>query len=601
MPEFGAPGWLFALLLVPALGLLLARGLFASARARHEFAPQAIWRRMGLIGDERSRALRGGLLLLAVALLVFGLADPRSAGKIQREEIPRLMVLLDVSKSMLARDAVMSAGVLTGSAGRTRFDAGRALIREVIGSLPGWQIGLLVFAAEPLVLCPMTDDANAAVTLLERAKAGEEGIKGGTNLEAALRAATALTGKGTILVVSDGEELSGRTALAAKDLARRKIAVVAVGMGHDGPTPLLIGGEALSWHGRPVMTRRVDSTLGGLAKATGGAYLASTLVSEGAGSLGVGQEPPPGHDMAVAPNSNDVLAKLHGPSAQRKPGATQRRTPLLLAMLVLALDAILAFGWRFRGPRVGPKTPINASETHTSNEGSWEVPGRRLERSGSAILWLVPAAAALVGWTWPSIPLVLEGVSAYRKGEASRSASLFAEAARRDPTDPTLRYDLGNALHVGGRMRPALEAYDAALARANPKGSLAEKTHYNIGNTYYRMANFAAAASAYRKALAIDPKDEDARHNLDLAEEKLTGARQAAAQSTGAGKIPNLPSADEVQSLLQALESDERRRQAAAAQQDGTPDPGTESPSEMARRMLVDAKQAFQRESERDW
>ena len=34
------------------------------------------------------------------------------------------------------------------------------------------------------------------------------------------------------------------------------------------------------------------------------------------------------------------------------------------------------------GPQVGPKTPINTSETLTSKEGSWEVPGRRLERSG---------------------------------------------------------------------------------------------------------------------------------------------------------------------------------------------------------------------------
>jgi tetratricopeptide (TPR) repeat protein len=43
------------------------------------------------------------------------------------------------------------------------------------------------------------------------------------------------------------------------------------------------------------------------------------------------------------------------------------------------------------------------------------------------------------------------------------------------------------------------------------------ETHFNLANTHYRLGNIGLAILNYEKALQIDPSDQDARHNLDLA------------------------------------------------------------------------------------
>lgn len=587
MPEFAAPYWLLALLAVGPLLAFVVRRVKEGRRLRLLFASRALWARMGVRGDEPEVLARAFAAILAIVLLVVALADPRKEGGTgNREdgEMPRLIVLLDASKSMLANDTVYGGQIAQGEghAGR-RFNAAKSLAGDLIRALHGWQVGLMVFAAEPLVLSPVTTDQSALLTLLERARAGEPGMKGGSNIESALRAASGLIGdkRGAILLLSDGEELSGQARKVLSTLTRKRIRVNAVGFGSTDPIPLrLESGEILTWRGATVMTARNDALLAELARRTGGQYWPPSVSPSG---------------VVGAPAGIEVASGLGMPTGRRQQGKSQKAGPIALALLILVADAL----WAAR-QSLGRLTRL-------ALRGLGRV-GRPARASSPARLATLGMLSLLVaGWTWPAIPHVQRGLAAYRQGEGKLSVHHFEQAARLDDS-PEVRYDLGNAYHLAGNYRKSLAAYQESL-RKLPSGSrLAEHAYYNLGNTYFRLADYRSAIAAYRKALAIDPRDEDALHNLALAESRLKREEQAARGggassdpgSQGLSVIP-VPDADEAAALLARLEADERRRQAEAAQRESRPDPERETPSELARRFLEEAEQRVVRHLEKDW
>ncbi|MBM3266798.1 MAG: tetratricopeptide repeat protein [Candidatus Sericytochromatia bacterium] len=593
MLEWGAPYWFLALVALGPLGLWLGRSILRASRLRKAFAPRALWRRMRLAGDDREVALRALAGLCSLALIVTALADPRGGGgqgASREQEAPRLLVLLDASRSMLAADTVYGGMLLAGDRGPTRFEAARSLAREAISHLGGWNIGLLVFAADPLVLCPVTSDHSAALTLLERARAGDPALRGGSNIESALRAAGALLGghKGSILLISDGEELAGRAAGFAGALAGKGIRVYAVGVGGAEAVPLrLPGGDLATWRGATVMTARNDKLLGDLAARTRGKYWAPHLADGG---------------VAATPLGVTVAGGLDTPAGRRQPGPSRRAPLVAAALALLALDALWIL--RRRLAVIGRKVLAVWLGSRRPAAGARPRPVGGPARAIVALL----ALFLLPGWTWPGIPFVQQGLAAYREGEAAKSAEYFEEAARRDPA-PEVRYDLGNAYHVAGNYRQSLRAYAKALEKLPPRSRLAEHTHYNIGNTRFRLGDYRGAIAAYKRALGIDPRDEDAKHNMRLAESRLAGAAQQRApggrQASGApgratGPVP-VPDAAEAAALLARLDLDERQRQAEQAQREERADPSLESPSQLARRLLKEAERSVTRQLEKDW
>lgn len=86
----------------------------------------------------------------------------------------------------------------------------------------------------------------------------------------------------------------------------------------------------------------------------------------------------------------------------------------------------------------------------------------------------------------------------------SMGAPLFIWAQNADSAEEYYRQ---------GRYSAALGAYEEQLKNAPNSPYL----YYNIGNCYFKMGSTGLAVANYYRAFRLDPRDEDIRHNLNLA------------------------------------------------------------------------------------
>ena len=228
------PDALWWLLLVPVLA-----GLFAYAAVRRREALRLFG---GALTGEAARArrlrrYRAACLVGAAALLVGALAGPRYGTSLRevREESLDLVVALDVSASMQAEDVAPS-----------RLERATYELHQLLDGLAGDRVGLVLFAGEAFVQCPLTSDYGAVRLFLDAA--GPDLVPTpGTDLAAALYAARrAFDGGETstreprpraLLVLSDGENHSGLGAVA-DELEAEGVALFAAGVGTEGGAPI---------------------------------------------------------------------------------------------------------------------------------------------------------------------------------------------------------------------------------------------------------------------------------------------------------------------------------------------------------------------------
>jgi Ca-activated chloride channel family protein len=280
------PAWLF----IAPLGL--AAGAFAAWRSW-----QRVRRAAALVPVDRlprvlpgagaaQGVLRGSALGTALVLLFVAASGPQCG---ERTEIVKrsgvdLVIALDASTSMLARDVKPS-----------RIERARAEISALLDVLRGDRVGIVSFAGEAFVQCPLTIDYSAAKLFLRAVDPGAMPQQG-TAIAAALEEAKKLLEGGSrggaakaVLLVSDGEDQEGAALDAAKALGDAGIRVYAVAIGSQAGEPIPItdakgapAGYKKDSQGRTVLTRADASMLQEIATTAGG-----KLLEGSGGDLGI--------------------------------------------------------------------------------------------------------------------------------------------------------------------------------------------------------------------------------------------------------------------------------------------------------------------------
>jgi Ca-activated chloride channel family protein len=332
---------LWLLVLVPALAGFLAVARRRQRRALEAFAEAPLVPRLTPEVAERRRLMRDVLRLAGLAACVVALAGPRWGfhwEEVRREGVD-LLVALDTSKSMLAVDVKPN-----------RLERAKLAILDLLALLEGDRVGLVAFAGTAFLQCPLTLDYDAFAQSLAAIDAGII-PRGGTALGRAIETGvTAFEGRqgkhAALILITDGENHEGDVDAAAALAAAQGIKIFTVGIGTpEGeliPLEQSDGGPFLKDRRGAVVKSRLDeSVLQTIAEKTGGAYVRGS-----GGSLGL-----------------DTMFRDYIAGMERRELAStiERRyedrfqTPLLLALLLLAVEALLGDRmrpWRPRLPRL---------------------------------------------------------------------------------------------------------------------------------------------------------------------------------------------------------------------------------------------------------
>ncbi len=259
----------------PVLLLVPLAWVFAGRldRARERRLARALGPRVhGLAADlsPGQRRARRALAATGLALALVAVLQPAWGAGTTEPRTSDILVCLDVSRSMLARDVAPS-----------RLAAAKREIRELAEAARGDRLGLVVFAGEARLSVPLTTDLDSFAELVELAEP-EAVRRGGTDLGAALeRALAALSedgGGAAVLLLTDGEDHEQSGLSVARTCRERGITVHCIGYGSTLGSKVALegpGGEVFlrDRSGQEVVSALDLATLRAIAETTGGRFV----------------------------------------------------------------------------------------------------------------------------------------------------------------------------------------------------------------------------------------------------------------------------------------------------------------------------------------
>lgn len=209
---------------------------FRSADRLQRFVSAVMQARLARRRTRLRRALQVALVLATLLAGVVGLMRPQTPGgteTIDRGVQADIMVVLDVSKSMLAEDAAPS-----------RLARAKAEITEFIERVRDQRVGLVVFAGRASVVSPLTSDYGFFRLVLRDVGPGSV-TRGGTRIGDAVRKAVAAFGvnRGTprvMLLITDGEDHDSYPLDAVADAVDAGVRIVTIGFGSEDGSEIVV-------------------------------------------------------------------------------------------------------------------------------------------------------------------------------------------------------------------------------------------------------------------------------------------------------------------------------------------------------------------------
>lgn len=483
--HFSNPEMLWLLWLVLPLGLLLRIAASRKTAALHRFADPELLEQLRPPSGAGRMTLRRILLVSGLIAIVFALAGPRWG--FQWEDVERrgvdLVVALDLSRSMLAADAKPD-----------RLTAAKREIRDLMELLGGDRVALVAFAGTSFIQCPLTLDYHAFELFLDEMDPDWVPV-GGTDLAGAVRTSIEAfpenerSGR-AVLLITDGEDHSGKLQLAAEDARKAGVHVFVVGMGDPQGAPIPDGhGGFVKEGGKVVLSKLDEPALKELTLTTEGTYVRSV-----AGDLDLRR-------IYLEDIKGTLQARELSSSRQRR-WEERFQWALLPALLLLVLEGLT-------GPprRKDPRAAATAGVL--------------------ALAFLMPTPA--MAWSlFGSDDPARQGQAAFEKKEYDQALEHWTEAQVDDPADRRLDYNIGQALYRLEQFPDAEQAFLAATA--TDRTALAADAFYGAGNAAFQQGKFPDAIKYYEQSLELRPGDEDAEHNADLAQRRYEEMMEQAEQ-----------------------------------------------------------------------
>jgi len=408
--------------------------------------------------------------MLVFLFSILALARPQwgeEKKKVERKGVD-IIFLLDTSLSMLAEDIKPN-----------RLEKAKLEIKSFVYRLEGDRVGMVAFAGAGFLQAPLTLDYSAFFLFLDAINTGYIPDPG-TSLERAIRVALKSFPEESmkhkaIILFSDGEDHEGSVEQAiqmAKDAGSR-IYTIGTATAEGEPIPLKDdtgrkAGYKKDRQGQVVITKLNQPVLEKIAQETGGIYVPST---------------PGEQEIDLVLRHLESLGQRKFKEKIISEKEDHYQILIILAFLFLILDLFVR-----RTKKTKPGT------------------------DSLAVLLLF---FLLTGFIETKGTLTDEGEKLYHEKKFESALESYRKAQVKDPEDPYVLYNLGATLYKMQEYQEAQKNLEAAVGKAR-NNELKAKALYNNGNALYRLGKFEEAIESYKKALEIDPQDQDSKFNLEF-------------------------------------------------------------------------------------
>ncbi len=466
--------YLYLLAVIPILALLRFMMTRAQKKRLKKFGdPQLVKQLMPDVSRWRP-SVKFWLLQAALALIIVMLARPQFGTKISQEKRQGIetLICMDISNSMLAQDVTPS-----------RLDRCKMMVENLVDNFTDDKIGLIVFAGDAFIQLPITSDYVSAKMFLADIQPSMIATQGTDIALAISKAQNSFTqeegiGK-AIIVITDGEDHEGGAIEAAKDARKKGMRVYVLGVGSAGgaPIPDGNGGYMKDRGGNTVMTHLNQEMCRQIAQAGGGAYIHVDNNSDAQRQL----------DNELA-----KLSKKETESTIYSDYDEQFQAVGILVLLLLIVELCL----------LECKNPLLKNVRFFK--------GKRKYTAAIMLMLIFMSAQAQSDRN-----SIREGNRLFRSGKFAESEVSYRKAMEKNPRNPQAAYNLGNALFAQRKDSAAVVAYQSGVQLETSKIRKAMGYH-NIGVVCQSHKMFAEAIEAYKNALRLNPKNDQARYNLEL-------------------------------------------------------------------------------------
>jgi Ca-activated chloride channel family protein len=277
--EFGSPQFLWLFWLVPGVILFYVISFRRKRKVLQAFGSLELMAKLTPTVSRRKQRLKAVLVIVSLSFLLFALARPQYGKKLRmmKRKGVDIIICMDTSKSMLAEDIKPS-----------RLERAKHELSSLIDKLKGDRVGIVAFAGEAFLECPLTLDYGAAKMFLDILDPDIIPIPGtaiGKAIRVALRGFNQKERKYKVMVLlTDGEDLMSDPIKVAKVAAQEGVRIYTVGIGSPQGAPIPLRddkGRLLEYKkdrkDQTVMSKLDELTLEKIALLTDGKYYRSTI------------------------------------------------------------------------------------------------------------------------------------------------------------------------------------------------------------------------------------------------------------------------------------------------------------------------------------
>jgi Ca-activated chloride channel homolog len=405
---------------------------------------------------------KGFFLVIAVFFIILACAGPRwgfHLQEVQRRGVD-IVFLLDVSASMQAEDVKPD-----------RLERAKREITDFLKIAAGDRIGLVLFAGDAFVQCPLTLDYDAIAMFLGSVGVDTLPVPGtdmGKGIKTALNAFDFKSAIDKVIVmITDGEDNEGR-GLQQTDKAIDKgvkIFVYGIGEPSGAPIPDETGGFKKDKSGNLILSKLNEKDLRSIAEAADGRYVRSVT-----GDLDL--------DRLYFEGIKIKTEAKELESGKIKIFEERFYIFIWIAFVFLIMESLIGL------------------------------------KQGRAKLFSIMAALVICcgNRVWANE----NPEELYRQGHYQKAEQAFIKKDMDHPKDVRNRYNRGCASFQNANYEGASAAFRSALKRTDDK-QISFSSAYNLGNSLFKQGDFQGAAQAFKQAIKINPGDEDSKYNYGLA------------------------------------------------------------------------------------